>query len=459
MSNNPYRLDWVPTLPGEKKNISIALADAIAADIRNGRLKAGQKLPPQRLLAYTMGLNLGTVHKAYKTAAKRRLIAGEVGRGSFVRDDARNNILWPNENPYARAIDFCDNFPCPIRKTDPFQRALNALAKAPNLSQLLQYQQNSARDDHKALGAAWIGRFGVKAEPPNVLIANGAIHAGFISLCSLCRPGDTIVTEALTSQAIKGTAETLNLRLKGAAMDKEGVIPEALEEILRTNKVSAVYLAPTLHNPTASTLPSARRRRIAALLDKHGVSLIEDDTFAPLLDKAIQPLSSFIPERSFYIAGLSKALAPGLRLAFLKAPTAFYQNALDILRLTTWLASPLLIELAGRLLVTGEAEAVIRQHRRDIAARQDIAKRVLKGYKAVIRPGAPHIWLPLPDPWRAAQFKEALAKREVNALSSDAFAVNRNNPVHAVRLCLGTPPSLAVVTEGLRIVKETLLRR
>jgi len=197
---------------------------------------------------------------------------------------------------------------------------------------------------------------------------------------------------------------------------------------------------------------------VAAILARHGVPLIEDDIFAPLLDKPIRPISSLIPDQSFYIASLSKALAPALRVAFLKMPDRYYQDALDGLRLTTWLPSPLLVDLAGRLIATGAADALIKEQKKEIGQRQGAAKEILGRAFKTGHPASLHLWLKLPEPWRAAQFKEALCQRDIKVLSSDSFALDRSNPTHAVRVCLGTPTRLARVKEGLGIIKETLQR-
>ncbi|MFA5041282.1 MAG: PLP-dependent aminotransferase family protein [Bdellovibrionales bacterium] len=457
MTNNPYRLGWIPVLTEGKRNVSFAIAQALADDIKTGRLKAGERLPPQRLLAYTLGLNPGTVHKAYKLATAKGLITGEVGRGSFVKSSAEKNLSWPNENPYERTIDFCDNYPCPVRNPAAIRKRLAELSASPLLQQLLQYQQNSALMNHKVTGASWLSRFGIRTEPENVIIASGALHAGFISLLTLSRPGDLILTEEFTSQAIKGAASRLKLRLKGIKMDGHGIIPEHLEELLKKERVSLAYLVPTLHNPTATLLPLARRKKVAALLAKYGVPLIEDDIFAPLLETPLPPISSFLPESSFYIAGLSKAVAPALRLAFLKVPKKFYHETMGNLRITTWLASPLLMELAAKLISCGDADRLIKEQKAEIRKRHEMLKETFRGFDCSSHADALHAWVALPEPWRAASFRDVLAKKEVLVLSADSFAAERSNSTHAIRICLGTPPQRAKVAEGLQIIRDSLI--
>lgn len=459
MTNNPYQLNWIPDLTKRDDRAYVALADAIADDIKKGRLKAGERLPPQRLLAYTLALNPGTVNKAYLLATKRGLISGEIGRGSFVRGSAGASVNWPNADPHDRAIDFCDNYPCPIRNTSPIKKQLAALSNAPYLDHLLQYQQNSIWPQHQSIAEAWLLRFGIKADNTNSLIASGALHAGFISILTLCRAGDTILTEEFTSQAVKETAHRLKLRLKGIKMDRNGIMPEHLESLLQKEKIAAVFLVPTLHNPTATVLPIGRRRKIAALLGKYNTPLIEDDIFAPLMDEPLPPISSFIPELSFYIAGLSKALAPALRIAFLKMPPNYFHDCLANLRITSWLASPLLVEIAGNLIIQGDDKILIREQRQEIKKRQVLAKKLLSGYEISTHPNALHVWLTLPEPWRAVEFKEALLEKEILVQSSDAFAVERSNTAHAVRICIGTPPSFTKVKEGIGIIRSILDRR
>jgi DNA-binding transcriptional MocR family regulator len=456
MTNNPYKLDWLPEISNHDAERYVAIAEAIAEAIKSGRLKAGQRLPPQRLLAYTLGLNPGTVHKAYRLAMKRGQIVGEVGRGSFVRGNTVASTTWPNENPYDRSIDFCDNYPCPIRMDKSLRKHLAGVGDAPYFGQLLQYQQNSAWRNHKSVACTWIMRYGVEAKEQNVLITSGALHAGFISLLTLCRAGDIILTEEFTSQAIKGAAARLKLRIRGVKMDRNGMIPEHLEELLHKEKFAAAYLVPTLHNPTATVLTLSRRRRVAELLSAHGVPFIEDDIFAPLLDDPRLPISSFAPDLGFYVAGLSKAIAPGLRLAFLKVPDRYYQDALANLRITTWLASPLLMEMASSIISSGDADKIIKEQKIEIDKRQAMARSILAGCDLSTHRNALHLWLKLPEPWRAAEFKDELSKREVLALASDSFAIERGNQMHAMRISLGTPPSATKVMEGLQIIRDTI---
>ena len=59
------------------------LYEQIARKIRSGEFGRGFRLPATRELAGLLGLNRTTVSAAYELLETERLIAGQVGRGSY----------------------------------------------------------------------------------------------------------------------------------------------------------------------------------------------------------------------------------------------------------------------------------------------------------------------------------------------------------------------------------------
>ncbi|TAI64222.1 aminotransferase class I/II-fold pyridoxal phosphate-dependent enzyme [Bradyrhizobium sp. Leo170] len=88
-------------------------------------------------------------------------------------------------------------------------------------------------------------------------------------------------------------------------MDEHGVVPTALDAACRRHAPKAVYLVPTIHNPTTATMPLSRREEVAEILRRNDVLLLEDDAYGPLEPDAV-PLASLIPERTYFMASLSK---------------------------------------------------------------------------------------------------------------------------------------------------------
>src|SRR5260370_26102183 len=100
----PRRMtDWMPNLAASDKPRYLAIADAIAQDIRSGRLGASDRLPPQRKLARRLDIDFTTVARGYVAAQKRGLIESHAGRGTFVRASARRR-----HSPLARPPEIVD---------------------------------------------------------------------------------------------------------------------------------------------------------------------------------------------------------------------------------------------------------------------------------------------------------------------------------------------------------------
>src|SRR4249920_432441 len=86
------------------------LADSIAADIAAGRLKPGDRLPPQRSFAYERKIAVSTASRVYTELLRRGLVVGEVGRGTFISGQARRGFTALTESRGAR-IDLEVNYP------------------------------------------------------------------------------------------------------------------------------------------------------------------------------------------------------------------------------------------------------------------------------------------------------------------------------------------------------------
>lgn len=437
----------------------VALAEAIGDDIRSGRLVAGTRLPPLRALARQLKLNATTVARAYSLAARRGFVTGEIGRGTFVRvlpDTSR--VPWPQAE-VAEIIDLSSNFPVSLVSGDDLLRGLGDLGVGRKPTGLMDYRAESAHPAHLAAAAIWLSGLGLEPQPERILLTSGVTHGGFVCLLACTRPGDRLLVEELTSPAIIGAANTLGLRLDGIAMDGDGILPEALEEALRRERAAAVYLVPSLQNPTVAVMPEARRRVLVEIAAKHGVLIIEDDVFGALLDTRPPPLAAMAPERVCYITSLSKAVAPGLRVGYLLVPPALHAAALGALRVSLWMVSPLLGHLASRWIADGTAGALAARQRDEIKRRQALAREVLEGLSFRSHPNSLHLWLRVPDPWRAPELAAYLKGHGVAVLPSEHMAASPGYRPAGVRVSLGNVDRLDKLGKGLSILADVLRGR
>jgi len=446
---------WVPDLRQRKGPRYLAIAAALSDDADAGRLAPGARLPTHRQLADRLGVTVGTVTRAYAEAARRSLVSGEVGRGTFVRAPVtRLSLVASSVRDRADLIDLSPNLP-PSAHGDgeaaTLARTLKALSRRKDLGRLLAYPPEGGARAHRAAGAEWVGRSGLKATAERTLVSSGSQHGMTAVFAALLGPGDLVVAEALTYPGMKTLAGLLSLRLEGLGMDDQGLRPDAFAAACRARRPKALYCVPTLQNPTTSVMPEERRREIAAIAREHGVLIVEDDVHGRIPEKAPRPLSAFAPELSVYLTGTSKVLAPGLRIGFIAAPEALVPRIAAAIRGTTWMAAPLMAEIAASWIADGTAESILKRKRKEAAARLRLADRIL-GRSDRARPVAYHLWLQLPKPWRSESFAEAARQRGVAVTPAPAFAVGRGVLPDAVRVCLGAARDRAQLERGLRVL-------
>ena len=450
--------NWQPRLEGRIGPRYIAIAEALAEDMSAGRFAAGERLPTHRDLAWRLGVTVGTVSRAYAEAQRRGLVSGEVGRGTFVR------AAMPREAQVMAApgetepgfIDLNFNFPPSGGEDQALRATLSALATAPESANLLRYQSHAGLPAHRAAASQWLARGGLDAPPERIAITAGAQHAILVTFAALTRPGDRILTEALTYPGVQLAARMLGLRLDGLPLDGEGLLPEAFETACRNNDVKALYCIPTLQNPTTVTLPEARRRAIAEIATRYGVAIVEDDIFRLMTPEAPPPISNFAPERGYFLTSLSKTTAPGLRIGFVAAPEGGFDKITAALRTTCWMATPLTAEIAARWIRDGTAARILQTRRAEMSARRRQVLTALRGHRVECPDGSLHIWLHLPEPWRSADFTAEARRRGVGVTPAEAFAVGRSHLTHAVRLCHGAPASRETLDRALAVVGDLL---
>jgi len=439
---------WNPRLETRRGPIYTALAESIAADIASGALPSGTRLPTHRQLAKQLGITVGTVTRAYAEAHRRGLLSGEVGRGTFVRGPrAETPKLLQHDPIESGLVDLSHNVPNVSIAAEELRAALLWLGRRLDPRGVLQYQPHTGSRRHRQTGARWIERLGLPTHPDDVVITSGAQHAMLIAFSSFLEPGDVVLAEDVTYPGVKAVAGFLRLQLEGVPMDEFGLRADALDDACRRKGAKAVYVLPTIQNPTARVMPEARRREVAAVAKKRGLVVVEDDLFGFLPSAPLAPLVSFAdPERSFYLSSLSKAVAPGLRIGYLRAARSRIPALANGIVTTSHMASPLCAEVATLLFEDGAMEGIVKKHRGDVKARQLIARKLLSRWVSK-RSSAEgfQLWVELPSAWSSERFAAEARLRGVAVSSSESFLAGRGPAPEAVRISVSAAPSLEVL--------------
>ncbi|MER5713145.1 PLP-dependent aminotransferase family protein [Streptomyces sp. NPDC002122] len=417
------------------------IADRVEAAVRDGRLRPGDRLPPQRVFARRHRIANSTAIRVYGELARRGLVVGEVGRGTFVR--AAPPLPGPAlaEATGAAPVDLQLNYPVAEGQSELMARALAALARPDVLAEAVSGPAAATgTPEAREAAASVLARPGWAPDPESVLFAGNGRQAIAAALSALVPPGGRLGVEALTYPLVKAVADRLGIRLVPLALDEEGVRPEALAATHRATPLAAVYLQPTLHNPLSVTAGHGRRAELAELLRRLDLSAVEDTTWAFLVPDAPAPLAAFAPERVLLVDSLSKRLAPGLTVGYLVVPARLRAAAGDALRSGAWTAGGLALAAATRWAGDGTVAEAVAAKRADTAARHALVLRHLGGHAVRTSPHAYYCWWELPAPWRAETFAAAAAERAGVAVTpGSAFAVGAGTAPDAIRVGLASP--------------------
>lgn len=454
---------WTPAPLASGRPRYLEIAEAIRADIAEGVLSPGDRLPSQRWIAQELGVDFSTVSRGYAEAVRRGYIESFVGRGSFVKAPeaaAPRPDLRPDPRR-AQEEDPMMNMP-----PEPDDPALVARMQAglahvsTNLLPLLRYQSVTGSPQDRAALADWLQAHELPCAPERLVVTPGAHASLYAILTVLCEPGSTVLCEAVTYPGLRSIAARLGLRLIGLPGDGDGVLPEALEAAVQEHWPAALYLNPTLNNPTTHTMPAARRQALAEVLERHALPLIEDDAYCFVAEEAPAPISSLIPELGWHVAGLSKCLGAGLRLACTTVPQqALMGQFSQALRSMHVMVSPLNLALLGRWIEDGTAAQIRDFVRRAARQRQALAAELLTGCSWDSDPLAFCLWLRLPEGTSRAEVMGRMTSRQIGIMPSDAFTVSAAPPQEALRVCLGGPIPLADLREDLIALNDAVSRK
>lgn len=449
--------DWIPQLASDGTPRYLALANAIAEDIRTGRLTVGQRLPPQRELADCLSMHFTTVARGYVEARDRGLIDSRVGQGTFV--SGRKKVRSADYTYPSRPVDLSMNLPPEPRDAALIERMQSGAEHVVRgLLPLLRYQGFGGAQADKDAASTWLGRRAMSPAQDRLFIAPGA-HAALDGILRVvAKPGDVILCEEITYPGIRSIAAQQRLNLSGLAMDSDGVDPQAFRDACERLKPKALYLNPTLQNPTTLTMPLTRRQEVAAIARDFGVPVLEDDAygFIPARGQQPAPFATIVPELTWHIAGLSKCIGAGLRAAYVIVPdTRVAWPFASAMRSSTIMASPLTVAIVTKWIEDGTATSLLRAIRSETTERYKLARSILPEGSFRGDPLSFSIWVELTGEWTRTAFVEHMRSTGVGVVASDAFVVD-TQAVEAVRLCLGGPADRQQVKGALEYAAHAL---
>jgi len=460
------------------------IAEQIKTRIANGELPGGARLPPIRALAAELGVTRLTVQNAYRELQAEGLIEATVGRGTFVGPETHPSLLHlhlgeqltpkgvlhdVHKVQQVRGVrNLALASPDPhLFPTEEFWVSLEALH--PQGSELFQYGP-LVGDPHLRLAISeLLAQRGLEAPAEEVLITVGGLQGLALIARVLCQPGDEVIIEQPTYLGFLNILHTLKLRPLPVPLDEEGPSLPHLEALLKKHRPRFYYTVPNFHNPTGIRFSPQRRQALVELAARHGLTLVEDDTYAQLSYDAPPPAPLRALDSSgnvLYLSSFSKVLMPGLRIGFVLAPPALLEGLLALHSASDICGPPLLLQRAtARFIQQGGLERHLRKvlpiYRERRGALLDALRAHMPRVARWTRPqGGFSCWLSLPAYFPPGALYQAALHRGVALTPGEAFLTQTQDRTH-MRLCFGYQGSEALregVAQLAQLIQEQATR-
>lgn len=326
----------------------------------------------------------------------------------------------------------------------------------------LQYSPTEGDPALRRAIAARTSARGLSTAAEDLLICTGSQQALTLAGAALLDPGDVVLVEEPSYLAALQSFRLAGARVVGVPGDDDGIYPDAVADLATRLSAKALYVIPTFQNPTGRTLTIERRRALAQVAARIGLWLLEDDPYSELrYDGDPLPPVAAMPgaeDRTLLLSTLSKVLAPGLRIGWVRAPRAV-RPALTIAKQAADLHTSTLDQAAAaRWFATRDLDAHLA---RTLAAYGERRTALLDGLAAALPAGSRHnhpqggmfVWAQLPPGYDATALLPHAIDRGVAYVPGAPFFAGDPNPA-TLRLSF-TAHAPAEVAIGLARLAET----
>jgi DNA-binding transcriptional MocR family regulator len=464
--------NWLPNLDGLSGPLYARLAISIEHAIDDGTLAPGAKLPPQRNLAFDIGVTIGTVSRAYAIVRERGLVSGEVGRGTYVRsadDGAVIQAAMPGMTGHkpgridaghhprgaAEGLLRLDSTAAPFHGESLIADAFRSVMIA-HPQNILDYVRGHPAHWAEA-GQAWLARGNWRPQAADVVQVNGG-HAGILAIVNaMTVPGDAILFESLTYSSIARAIALIGRRVVTVKLGPDGIDPEELESVCAQRHPRLAFLMPDLNNPTLGRTSLEKRLAIIDVARRNNMHIVEDVIYAAIGEPPLPPLASLDPDHVFHVGGFSKAVAAGLRAGWVACPPHLSRRVQTAHRMMTAGVPFLMAETAAQLSLSGTAQNIRVANRAEVKRRVAMARTAFAGLNFEARDDAPFLWLRLPDEWMPGTFKSAAAAEGILIDDEDEFKPARDSVTDfRVRIGLTAVRDVQVLQGALAVLRRML---
>ena len=385
------------------KTSSLSLTEQLvtrfAERIHTRLLAPGARLPSVRQCAATQGVSPSTVVAAYDVLLAQGLVEARKQRGFFVREFASNG-REVSVGPYSDATKKVAILPNPSNATalirGMFHQISNkpqpgmgvfppdwlestfmpaAVRKVTNTKALydfsLQYGQPKGDAHLRQLLSKKLDGLNIHATPEQIITTVGATHALDVVSRTLLRAGDHVMVEEPGWAVEFARLDALGMRILPVPRGPEGPDLQVMARYCEAHNPKLFVSVSVLHNPTGYSLTPGSAHRVLTLANQHDFHIVEDDTYSHIAPEHSTRLCALDDlQRTIYVSGFAKILAPNWRVGYMAAPPALVERMLDTKLLAT-LTTPALLEKALAICIE---QGQLRRHAERIRTKLGIAR-------------------------------------------------------------------------------------
>lgn len=442
------------------------VAQRIRHLIENGVLKEGDRLPSLRKLSEELQVSINTVKEAYWRLENQNHITAVPCSGYYVKKQPQLSQAHVAIDPAQldpQEISLCQIFgafqdagqctpeirlavahldsvfwPSEILGRYFYEAARNQADEAFNY--LIAPGSRALREQIAKQGLSC----GLDISPDDVVITNGCQEAIFLSLMTLCEPGDTVVMESPIYFSLINLLQQLKLKIiEIPTTDDTGVSLETLRFVLENHPVKAMFSISNFNNPMGFTMPSWKKKKLVQLLAQYHIPLIEDDIYGDLsFGQRPEPCKAYDSRGDVILcSSFSKTIAPGLRVGWMLPGK--YTDKVNRLKTLINISNTSINQIAvARYLKEGGYRQHLRRMRRQLqmhieSLRAAVMRHFPAGTKITHPDGGLFVWIELPQIYNTDHLYREAVQSGILFAPGTLFSIkNRYN--HHLRLSAGT---------------------
>ena len=465
----------------KKRAIYHQIADQIKAQIGQGQLPEGTRLPPVRQLAQELSVTRLTVHNAYSELQAEGWVESIVGRGTFVAEAEEQRMpnlatigrqLTPggvlldmtsvSQTPGLRSLAYAypDEALLPL---DEFWGTLQQLRDEGVA--LMQYGSTQGDVQLRVELAKLLQTQDIAATPNDIMVTAGATQGLALVAQALAKPGDTALLELPSYFGFSSILNAYGLKPLGVPRERDGVRLDVLERLIIQQRPRFFYLVPHFHNPTGWSMTLKHQQELLAMADHYGLMLIEDDVYGRISYLDTMPLPLKAMDKAglvIYLSSFSKDLMPGLRVGYVTVPASLHDRIMTLRGAMDMFGPQLLQRAVANYLQQKKFKPHIRRILPIYKERRDALVEALAGwmpdYVQWTKPdGGFTCWLTLPADSRLEGLYQAALSRGVAYSPGSVFMAQPDGNLH-LRLCFGNQ-SAETIRESVILLSQVIRER